>query len=140
VPAESGKHALEALPGGAFDVVRDVMLPGVDGFEVCRRVRAGSLVPVILLTACGDPVGVVVDGRLDRPIRPGRRGDHADRNRDLRREQAAQWHGAEGQHREPGHDEGRTASFSGPEKHQTTKDGTAASVAPAPTGGAAAAG
>src|SRR4051794_4956912 len=60
VPAESGKHALEALPGGAFDVVRDVMLPGVDGFEVCRRVRAGSLVPVILLTACGDPVGVVV--------------------------------------------------------------------------------
>jgi two-component system, OmpR family, response regulator MtrA len=35
-------------------VVLDVMLPGVDGFEVCRRLRRDSDVPVIMLTARGD--------------------------------------------------------------------------------------
>ncbi|WP_369809038.1 hypothetical protein [Nocardia sp. NRRL S-836] len=38
------------------------MLPGADGFEVCRHIRTGDTVPVILLTARGDAVDVL--GRL----------------------------------------------------------------------------
>jgi DNA-binding response OmpR family regulator len=35
-------------------VVLDIMLPGLDGFEVCRRIREGSPVPVVMLTALGE--------------------------------------------------------------------------------------
>lgn len=41
-------------------VVIDVMLPGMDGFELCRRIRAASSVPIVMLTARSDPVDVVV--------------------------------------------------------------------------------
>ncbi|GAB3573774.1 response regulator transcription factor [Amycolatopsis endophytica] len=76
--AGSGEHALKELfDGPAVDVVLlDVMLPGIDGFEVCRRIRARSLVPVILLTARGDPVDVVVgleggaDDYVVKPVEP----------------------------------------------------------------------
>lgn len=76
--AESGERALELLARRApVDVVLlDVMLPGVDGFEVCRRVRATDTVPVILLTARGDPVDVVVglecgaDDYVVKPVEP----------------------------------------------------------------------
>ena len=51
--AATGEEALRAARTGAFDVVvLDVMLPEVDGFETCRRMRAaGVWVPVIMLTA-----------------------------------------------------------------------------------------
>ena len=39
------------LEGGADLILLDVMLPGLDGFEICRRVRAKSGVPIIMLTA-----------------------------------------------------------------------------------------
>ena len=39
------------LEGGADLILLDVMLPGVDGFEICRQVRAKSAVPIIMLTA-----------------------------------------------------------------------------------------
>jgi DNA-binding response OmpR family regulator len=47
-----GERALEAALGGDYDVVvLDVMMPKLSGTEVCRRLRAESIVPVILLTA-----------------------------------------------------------------------------------------
>jgi DNA-binding response OmpR family regulator len=52
VPALDGAEALDRVAGGAFDlVVLDVMLPKVDGFDVCRQIRARSTVPIIMLTA-----------------------------------------------------------------------------------------
>src|SRR5215218_2861640 len=52
VPATTGQEALERFRDGEFDlVVLDVMLPQVDGFEVCRALRARSAVPIIMLTA-----------------------------------------------------------------------------------------
>ena len=52
--AASGEEALDAFVGQEPDlIVLDVMLPGVDGFEVCRRVRERSTCPIIMLTAKG---------------------------------------------------------------------------------------
>ncbi|MBX3219171.1 MAG: response regulator [Labilithrix sp.] len=56
--AESGAQALSAFAAGAIDLVLlDVMMPGMDGFETCRRLRAlpgGDEVPVLFLTALHD--------------------------------------------------------------------------------------
>jgi DNA-binding response OmpR family regulator len=47
-----GDGALEAARAGAYDVVLlDVIMPGLSGFEVCRRLRAESDVPILMLTA-----------------------------------------------------------------------------------------
>ena len=52
VTASTGQEALDRFRDGEFDlVVLDVMLPHVDGFEVCRQLRARSAVPIIMLTA-----------------------------------------------------------------------------------------
>ena len=57
VPALDGEQALERLRDQPFDLVMlDVMLPKLDGFEVCRRVRAESSVPIIMLTAKAEEV------------------------------------------------------------------------------------
>lgn len=76
-------HRPEALPG--LDLLRrepfaalilDVMLPDLDGFEVCRRVRAGSDIPILMLTARGDAMDRVVglelgaDDYLPKPFEP----------------------------------------------------------------------
>ena len=68
---------LAALDCGGFDaVVLDVMLPDIDGFEVCRRIRAGSEVPILMLTARGDETDRVVglelgaDDYLPKPFSP----------------------------------------------------------------------
>ncbi|QQQ73645.1 response regulator transcription factor [Saccharothrix sp. 6-C] len=77
--AGSGERALELLAERRAStdlVLLDVMLPGVDGFEVCRRLRARDTVPVILLTARGDAVDVVVgleggaDDYVVKPVEP----------------------------------------------------------------------
>lgn len=53
--AENGVEALERLEEEAFDIVLlDVMMPALDGFSVCRRIRKTSGVPVIFLTARSD--------------------------------------------------------------------------------------
>jgi len=77
--AGSGEEALALLRPGHAEVdlvLLDVMLPGIDGFEVCRRIRTGHLTPVILLTARGDAVDVVVgleggaDDYVVKPVEP----------------------------------------------------------------------
>jgi len=76
-PAGTGEAALEGIGQDAVDVVvLDVMLPGLDGFEVCRRLRRGSDVPVIMLTARGDDFDIVggleagADDYVVKPVEP----------------------------------------------------------------------
>jgi len=76
-PAGSGEAALDDFRESAADVVvLDVMLPGIDGFEVCRRLRRGSEVPVIMLTARGDDLDIVggleagADDYVVKPVEP----------------------------------------------------------------------
>jgi DNA-binding response OmpR family regulator len=78
--AADGERGLAALRKARFDVVLlDVMLPGADGFEVCRRLRATpglAALPVIMLTARGDDVDKIVglelgaDDYLAKPFNP----------------------------------------------------------------------
>jgi two-component system phosphate regulon response regulator OmpR len=75
--APDATRGLAALARGSYDaIVLDVMLPDLDGFEVCRRVRASSDVPVLMLTARGDPSDRVVglelgaDDYLPKPFDP----------------------------------------------------------------------
>ena len=57
VPALDGEQALDEFHKQPFDLVMlDVMLPKLDGFEVCRRVRAESSVPIIMLTAKAEEI------------------------------------------------------------------------------------
>lgn len=60
-PAADGERGLAALKQEAFDaVILDVMMPGLDGLEVLRRIRRDSSVPVIMLTAKGDEMDRVI--------------------------------------------------------------------------------
>lgn len=72
-----GKQGLScALEGGYALAVLDVMLPGANGFEVLRRLRAKSSLPVLMLTARGDDVDRIVgleigaDDYLPKPFNP----------------------------------------------------------------------
>ncbi len=61
VQAGDGREALDRFAEQPFDlVVLDVMLPHVDGLEVCRRLRARSAVPIIMLTAKAEEIDKVV--------------------------------------------------------------------------------
>src|SRR5258708_30813921 len=68
------REALVAKP--ASMVVLDVMLPGEDGLSLCRQLRARSQVPVLMLTAKGDPVDRIIgletgaDDYLAKPFDP----------------------------------------------------------------------
>jgi two-component system response regulator MtrA len=74
--AETGEAALRDLSDAADVVVLDLMLPGLDGFEVCRRLRRGSDIPVIMLTARGDDLDIVggleagADDYVVKPVQP----------------------------------------------------------------------
>src|SRR5690606_36883482 len=61
--SESGDHALADLPHLAPDLILlDVMMPGLDGFETCHRLKANpdyTDVPVFFMTALGDPIDKV---------------------------------------------------------------------------------
>ena len=55
-----GRQALEEVAAHRFDlIVLDLMLPFVDGFEVCRTIRRDSQVPIVMLTARSDTADVV---------------------------------------------------------------------------------
>jgi DNA-binding response OmpR family regulator len=61
VTATDGRQALDQFAEGQFDlVVLDIMLPKLDGIEVCRRLRTKSQVPIIMLTAKDDEIDKVV--------------------------------------------------------------------------------
>ena len=61
VAAHDGREALDRFAEQRFDlVVLDIMLPKVDGIEVCRRLRSRSQVPIIMLTAKGDEIDKVL--------------------------------------------------------------------------------
>src|SRR5213594_2312794 len=75
--AHDGKRGLEAaVTGEHLLAVLDVMLPGINGFEVLRRIRATSRLPVLLLTARGEDVDRIVgleigaDDYLPKPFNP----------------------------------------------------------------------
>ena len=59
--APDGVEGLERFRSDPFDLVLlDVMLPRLDGYEVCRQIRRTSTVPVVMLTARADTMDVVV--------------------------------------------------------------------------------
>jgi two-component system, OmpR family, response regulator MtrA len=59
--ARDGREALDRFRQASFDlVVLDLMLPEVDGYEVCREIRRTSRVPIVILSARSDTVDVVV--------------------------------------------------------------------------------
>ncbi len=61
VGADDGRQALDRFAEQPFDlVVLDVMLPVLDGLEVCRRLRARSAVPIIMLTAKSEEIDKVL--------------------------------------------------------------------------------
>jgi DNA-binding response OmpR family regulator len=75
--AASGEEALERIRSSRPDlVVLDLMMPGMDGWEVCRRIRAEGDLPVIILTARGDDVDKIVglelgaDDYMTKPFNP----------------------------------------------------------------------
>ena len=72
-----GAGALEAFRAAAPDLVLlDLMLPGLDGIEVCRQIRAESDVPIVMLTAKSDTLDVVkglesgADDYIPKPFAP----------------------------------------------------------------------
>ena len=75
--ARDGEEALQMIASVRPDlVVLDLMLPKVDGWKVCRQVRAGSDLPIIMLTARDDAVDKIVglelgaDAYLTKPFNP----------------------------------------------------------------------
>lgn len=75
--ARDGTRGLDELERGAFDaVLLDVMMPGLSGLDVLRKIRARSAIPVIMLTARGDEADRVVglelgaDDYLPKPFSP----------------------------------------------------------------------
>jgi len=74
--ADAASGLIAVRSGRADAVVLDVMLPDLDGFEVCRRVRAQSQVPILMLTARGDEMDRIIglelgaDDYLPKPFNP----------------------------------------------------------------------
>ncbi len=71
------RTGIKALESETYDaLVLDVMLPDLDGFEVCRKVREGSSIPILMLTARGDETDRIVglelgaDDYLPKPFNP----------------------------------------------------------------------
>ncbi len=93
--AFDGVHGLTLATSGSFDlIILDLMLPGIDGFEVARRIRAESQVPIIMLTArdaVRDRVAGLESGADDYLVKPFAFEELLARIRaQLRRQQASQ--------------------------------------------------
>ncbi|MBI3926305.1 MAG: response regulator transcription factor [Armatimonadetes bacterium] len=76
VTAPDGDTALEKARAGVDLIILDLMIPGPDGLEVTRRIRASSPLPILILTARGDEVDRVAglelgaDDYLTKPFSP----------------------------------------------------------------------
>ncbi|HEC21905.1 MAG TPA: response regulator transcription factor [Chloroflexi bacterium] len=77
IAAQDGQTALDRIAGESPDlIVLDLMLPEVDGWEVCRRTRARSDVPILMLTARDDDIDKIVgleigaDDYMTKPFNP----------------------------------------------------------------------
>lgn len=75
--APDGTTGLDAALHQPFDLlILDVMLPGVDGFTICRQVRAQKDIPILMVTARGEDVdkirglGFGADDYIDKPFSP----------------------------------------------------------------------
>lgn len=75
--ADNGLEAVDLILQKKPDlIVLDIMLPGIDGVEVCRRIRSKCNSPVLMLTAKDDDLSEVAalntgaDGYLNKPVRP----------------------------------------------------------------------
>jgi two-component system OmpR family response regulator len=75
--AGDGEHMFKALEAGRFDViVLDVMMPGDDGFTLCRKLRSANTIPLILLTARNSETDRIVglelgaDDYVTKPFNP----------------------------------------------------------------------
>jgi two-component system OmpR family response regulator len=76
-PATNGRDMDLHLAEGRFDlIVLDLMLPGEDGLAICRRLRRANRIPIIMLTAKGDPLDRIIglemgaDDYLAKPFDP----------------------------------------------------------------------
>ncbi len=74
----NGKTGLETALKGGFDIiVLDIMLPDMDGFEICRRLRKESDVPILMLSARKEDIdkirglGLGADDYMAKPFSPG---------------------------------------------------------------------
>jgi two-component system alkaline phosphatase synthesis response regulator PhoP len=77
IPAHDGREALDRFAEQRFDlVVLDIMLPKLDGIEVCRRLRKTSDVPILMLTARDEDVDKIIglevgaDDYMTKPFNP----------------------------------------------------------------------
>src|SRR3712207_5487178 len=75
--ASTGAEAERRLERDSFDaIVLDLMLPDTDGLDLCRRIRGRSDIPLLMLTARGDPLDRVIglelgaDDYLPKPFEP----------------------------------------------------------------------
>jgi len=101
VQAADGQEALDKFAAQPVDlVVLDIMLPRVDGLEVCKRLRATSTVPIIMLTARDDELDKVIGlelGADDYITKPFSIREFRSRVRALLRRARTPHAGAEGQ-------------------------------------------
>ena len=75
--AANGREMDERLANGIYDlIVLDLMMPGEDGLSICRRLRAETAIPIIMLTALGEDTDRIVglemgaDDYLPKPFNP----------------------------------------------------------------------
>lgn len=75
---EDGEKGLEEALGGSYDLILlDLMLPGTDGFDICRRVREKHNTPIIIVSAKHEDIdkirglGLGADDYMTKPFSPG---------------------------------------------------------------------
>jgi len=76
--ANSGEDGIKLFDANPFDIiVLDLMMPGMDGWDVCRKIRGHSQIPVLILSALDNPANVAsaldagADDYLVKPVASG---------------------------------------------------------------------